>query len=75
MSDPLSEAARELRSTLCSYNLVTDTRRESRLLAAYCPAMQMNYGPAGAGEQSLTPRISSSTSGAPSRAPSGRSKA
>jgi hypothetical protein len=56
MADPLAEAARELISTLESHGLIVDTRLEARGRAAYLPAMSMNYGPPGAGEQSLTPR-------------------
>jgi hypothetical protein len=43
-------------SVLKSFNVIVDTRLEARARAAYLPAMPMNYGPAGAGEQSITPR-------------------
>jgi hypothetical protein len=56
MSDPLVEVARHLISTLRSHDMVVDTRPEARTRAAYVPAMPMNNGPPGAGEQSLTPR-------------------
>ncbi len=57
MSDPLAEAVRELVSILRSLNTIVDTRLEARGRAAYISAASMNYGPPGAGEQSLTPRI------------------
>ncbi len=56
MSDPLSQASRELISTLRSHNVIVDTRSEGQARAPYLPAMTLNNGPPGAGVQSLTLR-------------------